>query len=653
MDGITKFIHVAARQQDGSRTVQLLHPATLEKTASLVHPLIKQAAADLPPRQDGIWVLVNAVSAGEYWGPNTNGDFFSEESLKFACDLSLICPRERDYGHKTFEKYAFPYRHHVNKDTGKSVGERVKLAIWNDDMKRVELIHFLRRDSEFDEFGDIIKVGAPDLVKEIEDGSEVSVSMGCKVAYDICSKCANKAKNISLYCDHLKYAMSQVLPDGSQIYALNPFPRFFDLSYVLRGAEKTAKVLKNLSLNAKEVMKTASNTTYFFVAEGLEKAASENRGYCLPSAYFAEMLKSASLQAKSAVDKSGEIKKKVTSGPAKITGSGDFAIPLLRSLEQPLPDKMLTRLASYALTEACSTMAGMGMKLHPAEMKRIIIIKIQGGARPDDIGAPKIDPQHIRLSLAQLLKSQSEKRSSFREPLRRRVRELLNYDGQQLLDKVAANDKAMQGLDQMGEVDTGLIDKAAPLAALAAALYVLYSKNIKKMPIPGFMEKAFRAVPELPAAVVGAGIGGAFGLAGQSLIQEFGAGISKEASRKGVATAAGIFAAPYLYSGYVQQKALKGERIGQTEAAAARHPGVLGAAGLAGYLHRGYLRAHARNIAKKVKGLVKKGDAIISEEDILSYASDISVVDHAIAAGLVKIAARIVEASTEPAYGGA
>ncbi len=657
MDGITKFIQLAARHPDGTPTIQLLHPDTMEKVASHGHPLIKQAAAELPQRTDGIWVLVNAVGAGEYWSANANGDYFPEEALKFAANMNLGCPRSEDYGFKTFEKYAYPYRHHVNKDPRKSIGERVKIAVWNDAMKRVELIHFLRRESEFDDFGDVIKVGAPDLVRSVEDNDEVSVSMGCKVPFDICSKCHHKAKNVAFYCDHLKYAMNQVLPDGTQIYAVNTLPKFFDISYVLRGAEKTAKVLKNLSMNAKEVRKEASNKTFVWVTEGLEKAASENRDYSLPSAYYAEIVKSA----QGTADKSATITKKVPAEPASPRQDlGAFVPHLLKATDAPMPPATLQRLAGYELPEICSTMTGMGMMLHPQEMRRIVVIKIQGGAKPDDVGAPKVDAQHIRPSLVQLLKAQLEKRSSFRNPLRRRVQDLLCLNGEQILDKLAANEKAMRGLEAIGETEPGLLEKAAPLAALSAALYVLYRKNIQRAALPEFLEKAFRSIPELPAAIVGAGIGGAFGLAGQSLIQGFGAGISKQASKKGIAAAAGIFAAPYLYSGYVQQKALKGQPIGKYEAAAARHPGTLGLAGLATYLKRGAIgkrlkslaagkKGGAKEIAKKPRSFVKKACATISHHDILAYASETEVIDRAIVAGLAKIAARIIETMKQPA----
>ena len=138
----------------------------------------------------------------------------------------------------------------------------------------------------------------------------------------------------------------------------------------------------------------------------------------------------------------------------------------------------------------------MGMALHPQEMKRIIIIKIRGGAKPDDIGAPRIGVDHIKPSLIHLLKAQLEKRSSFREPLRRRVLGLLALNSDQLMDKLAANEMAMNRISPE-EVEPGVLDKAGPLAALAAAIYILYRKNIKKAPFPQYLRKAFGKYPEL------------------------------------------------------------------------------------------------------------------------------------------------------------
>ena len=44
-----------------------------------------------------------------------------------------------DYGYKTFEYYAYLFKHHVNKDPKKSFGEII-FSHWNPAIQRVELI---------------------------------------------------------------------------------------------------------------------------------------------------------------------------------------------------------------------------------------------------------------------------------------------------------------------------------------------------------------------------------------------------------------------------------------------------------------------------------------------------------------------------------
>lgn len=69
----------------------------------------------------------------------------------------------------------------------------------------------------------------------------------CKIPYDLCSVCANKAATRGEYCDHLKYEMGRIYPDGKQAAALNPSPRFFDSSWVIRPADRTGHMLKKVA----------------------------------------------------------------------------------------------------------------------------------------------------------------------------------------------------------------------------------------------------------------------------------------------------------------------------------------------------------------------------------------------------------------------
>lgn len=65
----------------------------------------------------------------------------------------------------------------------------------------------------------------------------------CRVKYDICSVCGNKAPSPTLYCDHLKFSRLEVLPDGRRVRMYNPFPIFHDISLVSRPADPAARVL--------------------------------------------------------------------------------------------------------------------------------------------------------------------------------------------------------------------------------------------------------------------------------------------------------------------------------------------------------------------------------------------------------------------------
>lgn len=167
-----------------------------------------------------LWVI--GVSAMEYYGCNNNGDAFHEADLKAT--------------YQDFVRNAHIFIHHVNRDPRKSIGKPI-YAWYNNPMHRVELILEIDRNAQ----------GAEDVVRRISDGEQMYVSMGCTVKYDICSICGNKAPTRALYCDHLRYNMKKILPDGRQVYAINPNPKFFDISIVTRPADPTAFALDKLA----------------------------------------------------------------------------------------------------------------------------------------------------------------------------------------------------------------------------------------------------------------------------------------------------------------------------------------------------------------------------------------------------------------------
>src|SRR5688572_27098598 len=84
--------------------------AYFEKTASAqLLPEVVRYIAALKPENTSQYVLVNAMGAGEYFGSNINGDYFSEESLIHKPDdwmgnpvIDRIRAKEWPYGFPTF-----------------------------------------------------------------------------------------------------------------------------------------------------------------------------------------------------------------------------------------------------------------------------------------------------------------------------------------------------------------------------------------------------------------------------------------------------------------------------------------------------------------------------------------------------------------------
>lgn len=69
----------------------------------------------------------------------------------------------------------------------------------------------------------------------------------CRVPYDVCTKCGNRAPTRAQYCDHLKFQMNFIDEDGVLWCALNPNPFFFDISFVFRPADPTGFMMKKVA----------------------------------------------------------------------------------------------------------------------------------------------------------------------------------------------------------------------------------------------------------------------------------------------------------------------------------------------------------------------------------------------------------------------
>jgi len=295
---------------NNSEVFSLIHPGVLEKRAGMSEDLLAYVES-LKAAVGKTYALVNALSAGEFFGPNRNGDYFPEESLK-------------QY-HKTFEALGHVYRHHVNKDPNISMG-KVLFSHYNNSMHRVELI------LELDD------ARAKDVLEKLREGALPAVSMGCRVPWDECSICGNRAKTRNEYCDDLLKHMNQILPDGRRVYAKNLSPKFFDISVVLIPAEKTAGFLK-----------------IFSNLGGTETNYAEKLAFYNANSY----IKLAEL------DNVAEIKKQVESVESEVTLSKDpkQLVNLVRHAQNKIDDDVLYKLSEFPFNETLSTM--MALQIFP------------------------------------------------------------------------------------------------------------------------------------------------------------------------------------------------------------------------------------------------------------------------------------------------
>ncbi len=86
---------------------------------------------------------------------------------------------------------------------------------------------------------------------DVEGDDETYTAGG--VAVHNCSICNHVARSPADYCLHVRqgamppYGMRAILPDGRMCGVYNDYPRFFDDSYVFIGAERSAKVMANVT----------------------------------------------------------------------------------------------------------------------------------------------------------------------------------------------------------------------------------------------------------------------------------------------------------------------------------------------------------------------------------------------------------------------
>jgi hypothetical protein len=244
---VRKIIELDEFFPTGEATVQVILPwnngrsvdtSRVSKYASHALDYIKNVA----PEPGKTLLLLNAMGAEETYGPNRNGDGFPEFPVPARGKIASADRRwfvepgqELTKHYQSFETNpAHAFKHHANRDPSKASGV-VKKAFWNPRMHRVELLTAVDNDKD------------PEWVKRASDGEFVPVSMGCRIKYDVCARCGNKAPTRADYCDHVKFAMNVIDANGFKDYVHNPSPDFFDISRVFRPADRTGYTLKKVA----------------------------------------------------------------------------------------------------------------------------------------------------------------------------------------------------------------------------------------------------------------------------------------------------------------------------------------------------------------------------------------------------------------------
>lgn len=435
----------------------------LTKTAAEYHPEISayiNGAKTIPGKTQ---ILLTALGAGEFWGSNVNGDYFPESALAYP---------GKEYGFKTFETNAKVYKHHINKDPSANYGD-VTLAVYNPTYHRVELIISLDN------------IRASDIVASINSGDYPEWSMGCRVPYDICSICGNKAPSRKEYCNHLKYYMNRIDPEtGKHVHAINLHPRFFDISQVLIGADKIAKTLM-------KVAASAGRATPF-----------------LGSAYIAEKM--------ATEEKAAEIEKQIpASDPPASQDTVETmaaAIPEVKAQEKPLPEDVLDSLGSMPLKDVFSTLPLLGILPKPQEFQRIVLISIGKKKAADHLDHHNMcfdpkwveEPSRSHMNLVDMGGSPSERIIHMLKPFMGERSYAAPHLGKRLVVMIkSAGQEYLPNFIKMGadaERDPiGLM----PILMLAAGMYAAFSKKAPGQAV-GKIDNMIANHPLLAGALVGA-----------------------------------------------------------------------------------------------------------------------------------------------------
>lgn len=525
-----KEINFYSTVSSSTEHFKLIDPGVFEKTASAEYSQeLQDFISNLKAENNRLYALINALSAGEYYGSNLNGDYFNEEDLKKS--------------HNTFMDHGHLYYHHKNKDKTKSAG-KVIFSHYNPKMKRVELIVSIFADKD----------EAKALISKINSGEEIFTSMGCSVPFDECSICGNKAKSRPNYCDHLKYQMGQILVDGRKVFAKNPNPKFFDISVVTIPADPTSSflaILKNLAhsdTNSSESLDKVAEISYIKLAS-----------------------------------KSAELKKEISDVNME-TLTGDPNV-LLNIAKGKLSQETIQKLASFNIDEVLATMAALRIMPTKSDFQKIALYSSGRKVIADDLESKNIifdettadtntefnfGYEKANIKIAEILADSI--------PTCSWTKELIAARGLCKIAQVQATDGKDRSMIKQLLFDyepepttTATQNPIIPLGILGS-LYYGYAKLFNDTSTGGF-RSFMGSHPWLLPLLVGGAVYGSYKLQEDNF--------SKTAGRMDRFFLSSLVAFPtsYYFAGKAQNKVNNSQPISQTENFVRKHPALTGLAG--------------------------------------------------------------------------
>jgi len=158
---------------------------------------------------------VAPVYAYEWWGPNNNGDAFPWSEIVS--------------NYKTFENAYVHLEHTLSEKVG-----FVEKAFLDETMKRIVVRARVNTTLVPEE-----------ILSRVENNMAIATSMGCEVAYDVCSVCGHIEKTGRTRCKHIPDELLEINDETNDIVCMiNYQPNWNDLSIVARPAMLLSFALK-------------------------------------------------------------------------------------------------------------------------------------------------------------------------------------------------------------------------------------------------------------------------------------------------------------------------------------------------------------------------------------------------------------------------